>query len=80
MKKKLTKELVNGAEPTLSELIEACGEKFLKLETKKSYWYAHENETGAGFVGLTPEEAVTNLWFRLNPNKKLYGKISNNIR
>jgi len=56
--------------PTLSELIEACGEKFDKLERmndgsfrayRRSIRYVFEE-------GKTPEEAVERLW--LAPNKK----------
>jgi hypothetical protein len=58
-------------EPTLSELIEACGEEFESIiYSNKKEWYAygsskgviHDNESR----GLTPEEAVANLWLELN--------------
>ena len=56
--------------PTLSELIEACGDKFWRLQqlTKMGdcqHWMAE----GAGIIeehGHTPEEAVVNLWLKLN--------------
>lgn len=60
--------------PTLSELIEACKEKFKKLE----YFPDTENEVnswgafpiiGEGEllgIGSNPEEAVANLWLTLN--------------
>lgn len=73
--------------PTLSELIEACGERFSEIE--KDYW-----EDGVGIVkgwrcwatqveegvmpltgtGQTPEEAVAKLWLELN--KKNHGKTN----
>ena len=56
--------------PTLSELIEECGEGFFglnRLETNE--WSCHfmedENPDGEP-VYKTPEEAVANLWLSLN--------------
>lgn len=55
--------------PTLSELIEACGERFLQLQVlrRSRFWQAWSDDpsisTGAG---RTPEEAVANLWLELN--------------
>lgn len=67
-------------EPTLSELIEACGSPYLKLEfpfppapRPNGNWFAlSKNETAKGWVehkgrGTTPEEAVARLWLALNP-------------
>ena len=60
--------------PTLSELIEACGEDFDNL-TKgrfiKKGWmcnYAHDDQANEDWnsEGSTPEEAVANLWLELN--------------
>jgi len=54
--------------PTLSELIEACGEMFINLSRDtalKKEWFA----SGCGDVsafGSTPEEAVAELWIELN--------------
>ena len=57
--------------PSLSEIIEACGEEFESIiYSNKKEWYAygsskgviHDNESR----GLTPEEAVANLWLELN--------------
>ncbi len=55
--------------PTLSELIEACGEGFSSL----SYWdskYWQATGKGVGMVGYTsastPEIAIANLWLELN--------------
>lgn len=65
-------------EPTLSELIEACGEEFMLTNEcgKWEAWSGIDNkyapirmgESGAKFecTGSTPEEAVANLWIELN--------------
>lgn len=63
--------------PSLSELIEACGSSFTMHFTNPKYntsakWYAYDsnNVENDGFQsmgeGLTPEEAVANLWLELN--------------
>lgn len=58
--------------PTLSELIEACGRAFEKLEytpeVNMNPWWAHEKKVGPHNVGdgIDPEEAVANLWLALN--------------
>ena len=59
--------------PTLSELIEACGEGYFNLNSTKSgkgydnHWAAYfgENPEAKG-LGKTPEEAVAKLWLALN--------------
>lgn len=58
--------------PTLSELIEACGNGFTGLfrttnYSSKNQWLA-ENDTknGSSHHGETAEEAVANLWLALN--------------
>lgn len=69
-------------QPSLSELIEACGDSFDSLGKRSDGWVAisfrvSSNQTGefTGFetlspsartVGKTPEEAVANLWLSLN--------------
>ena len=59
--------------PTLSELIEACGEGFGLLVQhigKKGKWYnTNSNSTNDGIqtFGDTPSEAVAKLWLSLNP-------------
>ena len=60
--------------PSLSELIEACGDVFYELQQKpiKEGWEATaflSLETHAEGKGDTPEEAVANLWLRLNDKK-----------
>ena len=82
LQKELAKELMeagfSGKEekiymPTLSELIEACGEEFYQLrkvdKTNNDFgWIVHTRNDVAGFSGYgdTPEEAVTRCWLELN--------------
>lgn len=57
--------------PTLSELIEACGDDFYRLyvvgistnDSKIKNWGA--GNKNLFMTGLTPEEAVANLWLTL---------------
>lgn len=56
--------------PTLSELIEACGERFgsvgkNSLDVNDYVWEAWDNDCYVDF-GDTPEEAVARLWLALN--------------
>lgn len=74
------KENIIGYEmPTLSELIEACGECLSHIKRLpvggKEYWWAvsncghPEHEWGGNNLeeqGSTPEEAVAKLWLELN--------------
>lgn len=55
---------VKLASPTLSELIEACGDKFRGL-SKRANWRA-QDVMGIEEFGDTPEEAVANLYLALN--------------
>lgn len=62
--------------PTLSELIEACGERFYSLtKIKKDEWQCcGDNDYNLGLKTIknfnkTPEEAVSNLWLALNEKK-----------
>ena len=52
--------------PTLSELIEACGEQFASLTRHypSGFWDAATD--GFEYQANTPEEAVANLWLLLN--------------
>ncbi len=58
--------------PTLSELIEACGDNFASLQKKVTGWtaFSFTDKTGKIYSvageGKTPEEAVTKLWLALN--------------
>jgi len=58
--------------PTLSELIEACGEGFSSLHVSraplgfKDVWFAHKSSEHPGCEGYSPEEAVAQLWLSLH--------------
>lgn len=56
-------------QPSLSELIEACGEKFSNLRNDEGRWIATASGVSYGQTGSTPEEAVANLWLALNEKK-----------
>ena len=63
--------------PTLSRLIEACGDDFKGLdknaiwEAQGIYWCCAEHGEGRKFgQGETPEEAVAKLWLALNRRQK----------
>lgn len=65
--------------PTLSELIEACGEDFWALykvgtrETPDWKWEAGSFGVPLNEIvgkGQTPEEAVANLWLKLNEHRE----------
>lgn len=69
---------VKPTEPTLSELIEACGEKEdfalfrigdnWSAEYKNPSWAVRLGEVEGEYIGegKTPEEAVARLWLHLN--------------
>jgi hypothetical protein len=61
--------------PTLSELIEACGDCLSHIKKWGGYWWAvshcghPEHEFGGNNLeeqGITPEESVAKLWLELN--------------
>lgn len=57
--------------PTLSELIEACGDKFREVKkhlSKGGFWTASTARQAGGLCerGTNPEEAVARLWLALN--------------
>lgn len=54
--------------PTLSELIEMCGNKIVAIERAREGWVVTDNNPVSGFHrnGSTPEEAVAHLWLALN--------------
>lgn len=63
--------------PTLSELIEACGDCLSHIKKWNGYWWAvshcghEEHEIGGNnleIMASTPEEAVAKLWLELNKN------------
>jgi len=55
--------------PTLSELIEECGEEFDELVRLSEEWIArgnYSNNDGIKVFAKTPEEAVAKLYLKLN--------------
>lgn len=65
----LTNAVNSSCFPTLSELIEACGDGFWGLINDglfKAFQKDIRVVNQMGFVGDTPEEAVANLWLELN--------------
>ena len=64
------KETPRSYIPTLSELIEACGDEFEALERIRGYWTASgkisANERIRTHLCKTPKEAVAKLWLKLN--------------
>lgn len=70
----LSSNVFRYAAPTLEELIEACGERFDKLEQSekvasfKQQWEATGDEYFNG-VAYTPTEAVARLWLALKANR-----------
>lgn len=61
--KKLTKLIAYA--PSLPELIEACGEDFVSLVNGGGAWFANAVDKRVE-SGVTPEEAVAELWISLN--------------
>lgn len=61
-------EIIGYEMPTLSELIEACGECNFTLAQSNSLWNASGADGSSYWIkkGNTPEEAVTKLWLELN--------------
>lgn len=62
----------NVLEPTLSELIESCGDSFKLLTRFKEdmcIWIAGDDIDHYITEGKTPEEAVAKLWLELNKKK-----------
>lgn len=54
------------AAPTLSELIEACGERFWSLRRDPKGYFCALGDMGELPGCTTPEEAVARLWLALN--------------
>ncbi len=52
--------------PSLSDLIEACGDSFARLFIVKTIWTAESDEPEQIAMGDTPEEAVGRLWLALH--------------
>jgi hypothetical protein len=59
--------------PTLSELIEACGDDFEALTMERSHvgngWNAIAFHSSRHGHGSTPDEAVASLWLSLHPTE-----------
>lgn len=57
--------------PTLSELIEACGDRFFSLRNEEGWLAKGFKAPGysVALMGSTPEEAVAKLWLALNEKK-----------
>ena len=54
--------------PTLSELIEACGEGWFQLHKEGNNWQAKCSQFDWAGLCSSPEEAVSKLWLKLNEN------------
>ena len=53
--------------PSLSELIYECGDNISSIHREGACWYASQYvDTDLSNEGSTPEEAVANLWLKLN--------------
>lgn len=52
--------------PSLSELIEACGDGYFTLQSGQGLWQAGKTLNPEWSEGQTPEEAVARLWLALN--------------
>ena len=52
--------------PTLSELIEACGDRFNSLNSNSITGFDSLSFDGSCGAGNTPEEAVANLWLSIH--------------
>ena len=64
-------------QPTLSELIEACGKEFENIHyipsNTKYKWLINTLDPYGDYAeirGVTPEEAVANLWLALNKKEE----------
>lgn len=52
--------------PSLSDLIEACGDRFGRLYLEKTIWTAESKDRERRALADAPEEAVAKLWFLLH--------------
>jgi hypothetical protein len=55
--------------PSLSDLIEACGDRFARLYVIKTVWTAESDSPQKTAMGDSPEEAVGRLWLALHQVK-----------
>ncbi len=56
-------------DPTLEELIEACGEDINRITQWAKEWGAYSDTKRIGATGTTPTEAVARLWLALTKSK-----------
>lgn len=63
---KIKEESIDCVVPSLSKLIEACGEDFTELERNMDGTWHCRPCYGKCISHNTPEEAVVNLWLELN--------------
>lgn len=57
-------------DPTLEELIEACGPRFKSLRAMdRGGWYAEDFDNNLGTSYNSPNEAVANLWLTKNKHE-----------
>jgi len=57
--------------PSLSDLIEACGDGLARLFIEKDIWTAESKKAEKHAVAHSAEEAVAALWFALRKQKSL---------
>jgi hypothetical protein len=57
--------------PSLSDLIEACGDGLARLFIEKDIWTAESKNAEKHAVAHSAEEAVAALWFALRKQKSL---------
>jgi len=57
--------------PSLSDLIEACGDSFARLFIEKDIWTAESKNAEKYAVAHSAEEAVAALWLALRKKKNL---------
>ncbi|MGO9048294.1 MAG: hypothetical protein ACLQFW_15645 [Xanthobacteraceae bacterium] len=52
--------------PDVSDLIEACGDRFARLWVSTAIWTAESDDPPHAVLGESPEEALAKLWLALN--------------
>lgn len=70
------KVLVGAYPPSLSELIEACGDELRSVERFGENWAAFR-KVEESYQGFTPEEAVARLWLALRRAKSCQKRTDN---
>jgi hypothetical protein len=59
--------------PNLSDLIEACGDRFARLYVIKTIWTAESDDPNETAMGDSPEQAVGRLWLALRKRQPEVG-------